>query len=309
MRMVLFLGFFTMLLTPSSMARDIELISAQATVDHDEVFIGDKITYRISVEVPKEGDVLFPSFSADVEELVLRDTGGDVRGVFGTKRHEQWFVLDSYILGTHTIPPTVIQYRMHPDNEWQDYATNEVTIIVKSILVGEADANDIRDIKMPIDFPNTLQSLLIIVGILIVVILVAGVVRYYRKKHAGHGTIIIRPAHEIAYEALNILKEKDLVSKGFVKEFFSELSLIARHYIENRFNVRAPEMTTEEFLYALKDSTALTDEHKKSMKYFLFQCDMVKFAKYGPTPEEIETSFTVTQELIDQTREESASSI
>ena len=40
-------------------------------------------------------------------------------------------------------------------------------------------------------------------------------------------------------------------NKGRIKEFYERISNILRHYIEHRFDLHAPERTTEEFLYEL----------------------------------------------------------
>jgi hypothetical protein len=109
-------------------------------------------------------------------------------------------------------------------------------------------------------------------------------------------------AHEIAYEELAKLKAMDLPAKGMIKEYYIRLSDIARRYIENRFSYRAPEMTTEEFLNYIKISGELGPEHRDLLKNFLTQCDMVKFAKYGPTPLEILDSFKLAEKFVDQTK-------
>ena len=56
----------------------------------------------------------------------------------------------------------------------------------------------------------------------------------------------------------------------------------ARTYLEERFEFRAPERTTEEFLRELGGTDLLTGEQKESLGGFLESCDLVKFAKYEP---------------------------
>ena len=87
-----------------------------------------------------------------------------------------------------------------------------------------------------------------------------------------------------------------------IKEIYIELSDIVRHYLENRFILRAPEMTTEEFLDKLKDTDMLSYDQKILLKDFLFHCDLVKFARYGPTEKEIDSSFKSAENLVDQTK-------
>ena len=96
---------------------------------------------------------------------------------------------------------------------------------------------------------------------------------------------------------------KEYLSSGKVQDFYVELSNIVRHYIENRFQLKAPEMTTEEFLLTLKESTVLNSEQKSLVKDFLSHCDMVKFAKYFPQKDEIDSSYESAKNLVDQTRE------
>ena len=50
-------------------------------------------------------------------------------------------------------------------------------------------------------------------------------------------------------------------------------------YLEEQFDLRAPERTTEEFLSELQHSTLLDYAQKETLGRFLNQCDMVKFAK------------------------------
>ena len=49
---------------------------------------------------------------------------------------------------------------------------------------------------------------------------------------------------------LPALVTEDLIARGLIQEFHYRTSGIVRGYIERRFGVSAPEMTTEEFLTA-----------------------------------------------------------
>jgi len=67
--------------------------------------------------------------------------------------------------------------------------------------------------------------------------------------------------------------------------------------------VRAPEMTTEEFFAALRGSEILSAAHKNLLKDFLALCDIVKFARYGPTTDEIDRSYDAAKRFVDETKE------
>lgn len=165
-------------------------------------------------------------------------------------------------------------------------------------------AGDIRDIKPPVYFKGSHLFLILLAasGALALVSLLAILIyKKYRKRKA------IPPAppktpYEIACEALSVLKSQDLPSHGKMKEYYSGLSGIVRIYTEGSFAIRAPEMTTEEFLHFLKDSDALSGSHKNLLKEFLALCDVVKFAKYGPNRKETDESMESAKKFIDETK-------
>jgi len=163
-------------------------------------------------------------------------------------------------------------------------------------------ATDIRDIKGPLSFPSKIKPVLITLFVILFVLCILWLIRFLKKIKKESLRPRLTPAQR-AYERLKVLKEKNLVSGGLVKEFYIELSDIARHYLEERFSLRAPEMTTEEFLATLRQSEELGSVQKKLLKDFLAHCDLVKFAKYGPDQKEIELSFNSAGSLIDQTKE------
>ena len=99
------------------------------------------------------------------------------------------------------------------------------------------------------------------------------------------------------------LTEEDYLKTGETREYYFELSDIVRHYLENRFHLKAPEMTTDEFLNNLKSTKVLRSEHKSLLRDFLSHCDMVKFARYKPEENEIESSYESAQNLVEQTKQ------
>jgi hypothetical protein len=108
------------------------------------------------------------------------------------------------------------------------------------------------------------------------------------------------PPHEIAYEQLRRLVAMDLLAKGSIERFFVLLSGILREYIENRFQVRAPERTTEEFLEEVSRNPAL-EVHRTRLGEFLALSDRVKFAQFRPEEAAIQGAFDVTKRFIEET--------
>ena len=66
--------------------------------------------------------------------------------------------------------------------------------------------------------------------------------------------------------------------------------------------MRAPERTTEEFLFEIKNTSVLGDAQKNMLAEFLNHCDLVKFAKHEPAPDQIQRAFDLTKDFIEKTR-------
>lgn len=163
--------------------------------------------------------------------------------------------------------------------------------------------NDIKDVKPPVYLPDLWWLL----WLLLALVIIAAVIYFLlRLKKSPQAPIVSQvpelPAWEKAYQELEALRQENLPDKGLYKEFFTRVSDIARHYMENRFDLHAPHMTTEEFLYYLGITGHLNETQKIALKEFLNSCDMVKFAKYAPTIKEAMTNFDLAKRLVDDTR-------
>ena len=75
-----------------------------------------------------------------------------------------------------------------------------------------------------------------------------------------------------------------------------------RVYLEERFNFRAPERTTDEFLLDLQQTTLLSPEQKESLTAFLQECDLVKFGRFEPNEDELRGLHDAALRLIDETQ-------
>lgn len=165
-----------------------------------------------------------------------------------------------------------------------------------------SETNELKDVKPPVGLPETPWGLILIVG-LGVAALIFGLWYWTKKKKGLKSRLEPKTPWEVAYQQLDELRRRDLFGHGRAKDHFSELSLIARSYIEDRFNIRAPEMTTEEFLERVKTSSSVNPRHKEILGDFLVLCDMVKFAKYGPNAYEASQSFDLVKKFVDETKE------
>jgi hypothetical protein len=160
-----------------------------------------------------------------------------------------------------------------------------------------ANATDIRDIAPPVEISDPLAWLWWALGALAILALLFAAWRYWRRRKTEKPVIVQIPAHERARRKLETAL--DLFDQP--KPFCILVSDAVRLYLEERFGLRAPERTTDEFLNDLSKSAALTELQKESLKEFLSACDMVKFAKYEPQRPELEALYNSALRLIEET--------
>jgi hypothetical protein len=109
------------------------------------------------------------------------------------------------------------------------------------------------------------------------------------------------PAWEVAYRRLRELDERHLAEAGRYEPYYVDLSAILRYYIEDRFHLRAPEQTTQEFLAASSTSGLFSSDHEQLLSKLLKHSDRVKFAQYVPSVPEMERSFASVLQFVDET--------
>jgi hypothetical protein len=137
-------------------------------------------------------------------------------------------------------------------------------------------------------------------------VLLIPLLAWSRRSRRGSGAEAFVPLpHEWAWRQIALLIADDLIGRGRVQEFYYRISDIVRGYIERRFAVSAPEMTTEEFLEAAASDPRFTPDHRAELSRFSEACDLVKYARHVPQSGESDTLLAATRRFIDQTREHS----
>ena len=110
------------------------------------------------------------------------------------------------------------------------------------------------------------------------------------------------PAHVRALRELRRWRAASRATPAEVEAFYVGVSQVLRVYLEERFGLRAPERTTEEFLRDLERGDGLARRHRAELERFLSQCDMVKFARLLPAGDEHERTFALAEGFVESTR-------
>lgn len=157
---------------------------------------------------------------------------------------------------------------------------------------------ELQDIKGPIAIESPWAWLGPAILILALAAAVALAWWWWRRSHPPESTAPrgLSPAER----ATNRLQAAlDLI--GDPERFVTEVSETARTYLEERFGLRAPERTTEEFLIELSGSVVLDSRHKHLLADFLTRCDLVKFARAEADRGELLELHSAAQRLVDET--------
>jgi hypothetical protein len=186
----------------------------------------------------------------------------------------------------------------------QTASTGERKITVESLLAGQTAA-----IEAPGEpFPSPLH--LWWWGAIAAGLIGCGAVAFYalgrrRRLHPHAGGIEV-PPHVKALRALQRLRGSPRTTAAQVDAFYVEVSSVLRVYLEERFGLRAPELTTEEFLLGLESGDQLARGHRGELERFLMQCDLVKFAAVVPGENEHLATFALAQAFVESTRADRA---
>jgi hypothetical protein len=286
-------------------------IAVSASIDSVQMFIGEQAKLTIQALQPQDHTLQFPIFSDSITsnlELV------------STLKPDTVLLENSMLQVTNTYIVTSFDSALvyHPGFEIKAgdnvYLTNPISIKIVDMPIDTTQQaiTDIKDIYQP---PIDWMFYLTIAGYTILVILIIALIIYLLNKYLKSRNtnqsepqpepIDPRKAHEIAYDELEALRQKQLWQSQQFKTYYTELTEILRRYISNRYAIDAMEQTSDDILSEFRRNKELKDKKAeiKLLNDVLQLADLVKFAKWQPLPDECERSFHQVTQFIDQTKE------
>ncbi|MCX7847840.1 MAG: BatD family protein, partial [bacterium] len=280
-------------------------VRVYVSVDKPIIRVGDLIRYTISVDSETGAVVRMPAFAEHLGGFAISDWLRSEAVVKGSRRlQSHTYVMETYLTGTYEIPPARIEYELNGTTN--SVESTAICVEVRSVAEEGDVFSGIRDIKGPVSVMGREARRWRALALAAVMALVCGVLIVQFVRHVRRRPKRVEPpppAHVVAYARLRGLRAKGLVEAGEMKEYYYELSLIVRHYIEDRFGLRAPEQTTEEFLGSLRSGSVLSEAHRRLLEEFLTESDLVKFANYAVREEDAERAHDRAVAFIEETRE------
>lgn len=263
-------------------------------VDTTKIRIGEQFTYKLTVS--DTSNVILPNLDNLRGLEIVDSTSVDtVKNSLIRK-----FILTGFDSGAFYIPQQQVFIRNRA------YLTDSILIEVATIPI---DTTKIRmfDVKPVIEEPIIFDDYkhYIFWG-LIALIVLAGIIWFLKsrkKVDKEPEIVVIKTPVELALDALAELDKKLLWQNNEIKKFYSELTKIVRHYIENELQIPALEKTTDELISTLSDfNDAETIDTNKGtiakLRNLLQEADLVKFAKSKPLANEIEEDRKDAEDII-----------
>ena len=267
-------------------------------IDTTKNKIGAEFKLTVRTDVDTLSKVVFPGLKNIGALEVIKSYPIDT-----VRKNDRYELIKKYGLtqfdsGSYTIPSIKIMINSKP------YYSDSIRVDVANVQVDTLkqkmyDIKDITAAESPMgNWWKYLLVFLLLVGI--------GALVYYIVKKRQQKKIeeeVYKTPIEKATSLLNNLEQKELWQKGEVKSYYSELTDIARNYIEEAIEIPAMESTTAELISglraaSLKKKMTLTPETIENLERVLKQADLVKFAKSKPLDFEITEDKNKIQRVI-----------
>lgn len=280
-------------------------VTVRAWYAPERLTVGDRFRYFIEVSAAPGVEVVLAQPTEKLGDFDILDFGTEKPAAReGRTILVRWYEVVGWSPGHHLVRSPPVQYRTQSGAALETAAADDLGIEVTSVL-GDADASaDIRDLAPIEPFPRDWRPLLLLgAAVLAVLGAIAALVWWRRRRTRPGRTAPPEPAHVVARRALEALRARALPQAGAWKAFYSALSDVVRAYLEHRFGLRAPEMTTEEFLQVATRGGRLDRAHRQLLADFLVECDLVKFARHVPTLADCDRAFAAASRFVDETAE------
>jgi hypothetical protein len=176
--------------------------------------------------------------------------------------------------------------------------TNSGVVLVPAAEESETNMvvpESLREVKPPVEVGGGWWPWVLVV--VAIGLLLAWWMRSKRRRGAAAPGLVVVPPHRRAKDRL----QAALDSLHDAKLFMTRVSGALRVYLEERFELRAPERTTEEFLEELQGSSVLSGRQKELLADFLGRSDLVKFAGFEPSEDELRGLWDVAMDLVEET--------
>ena len=290
-------------LTCRGLAQAADGVTIECSLSRTRITVGDQVDFQIQVLHPDNYQIGSLPSALDFGKLEILDHRvQNTPPVDGLATTLFLFRMTAFEVGDLVTPEILISYSSDDEAERQELSCSPISLQVETVL--PEDAEDLQDIKLPLDVPADSLSWWIWA---LLAVLAAGLAFWFwsrrkiKQETIPGPAVPSLPAYDEAIAALRRLEEQKLPRQGETKRHYVELSEIVRRYIERRFGVVASEMTARQILEQLR-SQAGPDDYCGELDGVLQECDLVKFAKLEPPLERNQVLLELARNWLEKTR-------
>lgn len=279
MKPKLFLFILVCLFTPAAFAQ-----SVVAATDRDSILIGEKIELHLKAFFTADQKPEWFTLDTIPHFEIMQRSAIDTQKVEGDLVLTQTLTLTSWDSGSWNIPPLSL-----PQG-----STKALFIYVGhtpfDVSQPYNDIHDIVDVKTPKTSNWYWYFLAVIILIALGLLLFPG----NKEKKADDA-----PDPGAYARAMKQLRELDRsgLAENDVKEFYTQLVNIFRHYLQSGKRIYSFSRTTTDLAIKLQELN-LPQHDYTALVQILRQSDLVKFARYQPDKKEAEVSYDIIHQSI-----------
>jgi hypothetical protein len=274
--------------------------------------IGDALSLEIEVVAEPGVEVLMPEFGEALDRFLIVDfaPAESVDDQGRTVAHQR-YTLQPSRSGPQAVPPILVEFvdrrsGRTPAPEGEDayeLLTERLEVDIASVLPADAplELRPLRGELPPLVPPGAPAWPFLLAALAVLAAVSPFLLRAWLAHRARARR---RSAFEIARAELDALLAAPRPRGDQIDAFYVKLSGIVRRYLESRFGIRSPELTTEEFLEVMSTAADLSGEHRRLLRSFLARADLVKFAHHVPEPSAVQESIDAAGRFLEETRED-----
>lgn len=255
-------------------------VSVTSGIDRDTITVGDPVVLSVTVELASGWQVADPGVARALGDLDVLETEPAVqtRLAGGATRIVFRYRLSAYRVGEHALPGLTLSFR-GPRGETAKAATAPLAVRVRSVILPDEDASDIKPLKPQLALPGLLASELVrwaFAGIAAVAVLVAATVAVLLlrrpKRLEADG---LTPA-ERALAELEGLARLGLPEKGHFAEHYERMTAILRRYVAEQYRLPAAERTPRELRLEM-ERAGVEPQQRAAIFEILNEGEVVRF--------------------------------
>lgn len=276
-----------------------------ATLDREEAQIGEEIIYNIAVEVDSTKSVVFPEGQTFLPLEMIESYKTDTVRKDAKFQFIKKYGLTQFDSGRYTIPKQKV---IVGD---KSITLDSLLVEIKPVLV-DTTKQKLFDIKPIIKVEKRISNWwkYVLLGLLIASLV--GFLLYWfiwrKKPLTEEEKIALLPPYDRAKLALQKLDESGYLDQDAYKDYYSELTLVIRKYLDEKVYDKALESTTDELMTRLHllcdgNQISLSKTSLNKIESILKRADLVKFAKSNPDKELAVLDRKVVDEEIDHVKE------